>query len=109
MRREQARRAVEARLDENGEESATRVLQRAFRLYSGACVGLAELSIAGRMRWRIQRDILDGLKRSKAGAELVNGRPSMREFDGVVTLFGLPVVQTDEAPGRWGLTLESGS
>jgi hypothetical protein len=108
-RQQAARRRIMARLDEMSEERAGRILREAFKVLAGASVGLAQVR-ATRMRWRVQRDVLDGLRRSEVAASEVSGAQPVRELpDGTVTLFGLPVVETDEDPGRWGLTLEIAS
>lgn len=109
MRRGQSTRRVLAQLDELSEESAGRVLRNAFKVLAGASVGLAQAR-AGRMRWRAQSDVLGALVRSKAAHEATASAPALRELpDGSLTLFGLSIVETDESPGRWGLTLEIGS
>jgi hypothetical protein len=104
-------RVVRARLDDNAEDVARRVLRRAFLVYAGATVGLKPGEYAGRFRWRIQREIAEGFRRSStAHEETTAGARAVRELpDGSITLFGLAVIETDEDPGRWGLTLEIAS
>lgn len=94
-------------LDDAAEASVARVLQRAWVTYAAVRGPVDQLVVDGRVRWRINAEIIAAFARSRTAAGSVP--PAYREHKGARTLFGVPVVETNGSPGRWGLTIEVGT